>query len=222
MKSISILSLLLMIISPSGYGGQNGEQGLPESYIEFERYAEDLVAPLVPLLEAGKSTIPIAGPASDHGEMADLLESVARPGLLLALWLQMEPLEDGERSHDFSRESVASWFRDALVLGTDPESPEYWGHLLNYHQHGVEMAIMTMSLTVARDRIWEPLTDAEKDQVAEWFGQIRGNARYWNNHLYFSILTLEWLRAEGYGEPDRSTSWSRCWMGRRMVQGRDQ
>lgn len=175
--------------------------GLPERYIEFERMAEELVAPLVPLLEEGCSTIPLAGPPSDHGLMADELESVARPGLLLALWLQMEPLPEGMGEVGFTREEVAAWYRQALVLGTDPKSPEYWGHLLNYHQHGVEMAIMTMSLTVARDWIWDPLPEAERDQVAAWLGEVRGNARYWNNHLFFAILVLEFLRDEGYGEP---------------------
>jgi hypothetical protein len=163
--------------------------------------AEDLVAPLVPLLEEGSTVIPISGPPSDHGVMADLLESVARPGLLLAIWLQMEPLPAERRKHDFTREEIATWYRRALVDGTDPEAEGYWGHLLNYHQHGVEMAIMTMSLTVARDWIWDPLSREEKDQVADWLGEMRGTARYWNNHLYFAILVIEFLRAEGYGEP---------------------
>ncbi len=195
LKTVMTLGLLL------GLALNLRAEALPESYVAFEKMAEDLVAPLVPLLEPGKSILDLHGPASDHGELADRLESVARPGLLLALWLQMEPLPEDQRGHDFTREAVAGWYREALVLGTDPASGQYWGELLNYHQHGVEMAVMTISLTVARDWIWDPLSQAEKDQVAEWLGGMRGSARYWNNHLYFGILVIEFLRAEGYGRP---------------------
>lgn len=197
MNARGILQIILIMLTSHLSMGE----GLPASYKEFERKAEELVAPLVPLMEEGKSTLPIEGPASDHGKMADELESVARPGLLLSLWLQMEPLPESEREYEFSREEVASWYREALVMGTDREHPEYWGELMNYHQHGVEMAIMTMSLTLAREWIWEPLSKSEKDQVASWFGEMRGTARYWNNHLFFSILVMEWLRSEGYEKP---------------------
>lgn len=173
---------------------------LPEAYVQFGLMAEDLVAPLVPLMDSARSNFPLEGPPSDHGKMADELEAFTRPGLLLALWLQMEPLPESVRRHHFTREQVAAWFRQAMLNGTNPEHPAYWGHLLNYHQHGVEMSILTMALTVAREWLWEPLTAREKDQVADWLGEIRGNARYWNNHLYFAILTLEFLRSVGYGE----------------------
>ena len=172
-------------------------EALPASYRHFSEMTEELVRPLVALVEEGRATLAIAGPPSDHGLMADELESIARPGLLLALWLQMKPATE----HEGEREAVARWYREALVMGTDPSHPEYWGDLMNYHQHGVEMAIMTMSLTVARDWIWDPLSPSEREQVASWLGQIRGNARYWNNHLYFGILVLEFLRAEGHGQP---------------------
>lgn len=174
---------------------------IPSSYQKFVQITEDYIAPLVPLMEAGKSKLPLDGLPSDHGEMADLLEAFSRPGLLLALWLQSEPIPQEARKYDFTREDIARWYRQALLLGTDRNSPEYWGDMLNYHQHGVEMSILTMSLEVAQPWLWDPLTQAEKDQVANWLGQMRGTARYWNNHLYFSILTIEFLRAHGYGQP---------------------
>jgi len=199
MKLSLLLIPLHLSIFPAAYGSE--QTPLPESYIHFEQMTEALVAPLVPLLKEGKSSIPIIGRASDHGLIADELESVARPGLLLALWLQMEELEIADRSNSFTREEVAGWYKEALLMGTDPQHEEYWGDLLNYHQNGVEMAIMTISLTVAREWIWDALDKEERDQIAAWFGQMRGTARYWNNHLYFAILVIEFLREEGYGQP---------------------
>lgn len=179
---------------------------LPKAYIEFGQMAEELIAPLVPLMDSERSNFFMEGLPSDHGIMADELEAFTRPTLLLALWLQMEPLPDEARAHSFTKEEVAAWFRAALLNGTDEEHPAYWGHLLNYHQHGVEMSILTMSLTVAREWVWDPLTTDEQAQVLEWLGEIRGNARYWNNHIFFSILTIEFLRSVGDEQPGDQAS----------------
>ncbi len=173
------------------------EQALPESYVWFERQAELLIAPLVAMMEPGKASLPIEGIASDHDALADRLEAYTRPGLLIALWLQMSPLQGGGSP---DRERIAAWFRDALVMGTDPAHGEYFGDLRNFHQHAVEMAILTVSLDVARTWLWDPLTKEQQDRVARWLGQIRGNARPWNNHLFFNVLVLEFLHDRGYGE----------------------
>ena len=184
-----------------GDAADPADRPLPDSYVQFVQIAEDLVAPLVPLLKEGSAVIDIEGPPSDHDAMADRLESVARPGLLLALWLQTEPLDAADRKHDFTRAQVAEWMRQSFVTGTDRDHANYWGDLYNYHQNGVEMAIMTMSLAVSRDWVWDKLSEAERDQVAAWLGQMRGTPRYWNNHLFFAVLTIEFLNKEGYGKP---------------------
>ncbi|NBD37154.1 MAG: DUF2264 domain-containing protein [Verrucomicrobia bacterium] len=181
-------------------GGPLLRADLPESYVQFEQWCQGMVAPLVDLMERGKASLPISGPPSDHGEMADRLEAYSRPSLLAAFWLQMEAVPEEKDRHGVEREKVAEWFRQGLILGTDPEHEQYWGHLTNYHQHGVEMALLAIALDVAREHLWDPLREEEKDQVADWLGQMRGNPRYWNNHMFFSILTLEFLREYGYGE----------------------
>ena len=189
MKRYSFFFATLFLIAALPVS-QAGTESLPKAYIDFGLMAEEYVAPLVPLMDDERSNFEILGQPSDHGVIADELEAFTRPSLLLALWLQMSPLPESERVHDFTREEVSAWFRKAMLNGTNPEHPAYWGHLVNYHQHGVEMSILTMSLTLARESVWDPLSTEEKDQVAEWLGEIRGNARYWNNHLYFAVLTI--------------------------------
>ncbi|MEM7623392.1 MAG: DUF2264 domain-containing protein, partial [Planctomycetota bacterium] len=127
------------------------QQPATGTYDWFVAEAERLLSPLVQLLHEGASIIPIDGPASDHGVMADELESVARPMLLAALWLRAD--RDGcsaESEPTVDADAMAAWFRQAITLGTDPTSTGYWGNLSNHHQHAVEMAIIVMAIDIAR------------------------------------------------------------------------
>ncbi len=192
-----ILTLWILTMSSITLAGTKTNQTLPESYVWFEERVESLVTPLAGLMEPGKASLPIEGVPSDHDALADRLEAFTRPGLLIALWLQMKPLPDNNSP---DRQAIAAWYREALVMGTDPDHDEYFGDLRNFHQHAVEMAILTISLDSAREWLWDPLTKEQRDRVAAWLGQIRGNARPWNNHLFFNVLTLEFLQEHGYGE----------------------
>ena len=172
----------------------------------FVDAAARLMRPIAALLHDESSTIPIEGRASDHGRDADRLESFARPCLLAALWLrgvdeQRRVGGPAATPDGLDLERVAGWFRRALVLGSDTASPQYWGTLTNYHQHAVEFALLTVALDSAMERLWEPLTTDEKARVADYLGQIRGHGGHRNNHLFFDVLTLEFLGAHGFAEP---------------------
>ena len=156
---------------------------------------EKLLAPLVRLMEPGGAYIPLKGQASDHGELADILEAYSRPMLLAAHWLGAT----GGETLGFTRDQVAKWFREGLVAGTDPSADTYWGPMTNYHQHGVEMGAVILSLEIAREHLWTPLSDAEKTQVANWLRTSRGCGFHRNNHLFFGVLPLCFLIREGLG-----------------------
>jgi len=61
------------------------------------------------------------------------------------------------------------------------------------------MAGLTLALQIARADLWEPLTGTEREQVARWFGSIRGAGLHRNNHMFFNVMTLAFLAQEGYG-----------------------
>lgn len=166
-----------------------------DSYSMWRNAVQSLLQPLVALMRPGKADLPLLGQASNHGPQADRLESFARPCLLAAHWLASEPA----RNETLSRAEVAEWFRRGLVIGTNPESPEYWGPTANHHQHTVEMAALTLAFQMARASLWEPLTRSERDQVADWFASIRGAGLHRNNHMFFNVMTLAFLTQEGYG-----------------------
>ena len=159
--------------------------------------AEKLLAPLVKMMAPGAASIPLEGPASDHGEAADVLESFARPCLLASHWLEAQ----GGETLGFTREEVAKWFREGLVAGTDPAAETYWGPVTNYHQHCVEMGALVLALEIARDHLWTPLADGDKKQVLAWMRTARGSGFHRNNHMFFGVLPLCFMIREGAGSP---------------------
>jgi len=173
------------------------------AYEHWRSSAESLLKPLAALMRPGKADLPLPGPASNHGPIADRLESFARPCLLAAHWLHSEP----SANESLSRNQIADWFRQGLLLGTDPGSSEYWGPTANHHQHTVEMAALTLALQVARPALWEPYSPKERAQIAGWFASIRGAGLHRNNHMMFNVMTLAFLDQEGFGrKADKATS----------------
>lgn len=163
------------------------------------RIAEEGLRPLAALMQPGKAELPLLGKASNHGAQADRLESFARPCLWAAHWLQCDEKKSAD-PNALSREQIAEWFRRGLVHGTDPDDPQYWGPTGDHHQHNVEMAALVLSLDIARQSLWDPLGRKEQAQIAAWLGGIRGKKLHRNNHLFFGVLTLEFLRREDFGQ----------------------
>lgn len=170
---------------------------LPPAYIHWQDSARQLLEPLAALMHPGQADIPLIGPPSDHDAQADRLESFARPLLLAVHWLQSAP-----RAEDAAfRTRLAQWFREGLVIGTNPDSPHYWGPDASYHQHHVEIGLLAIALQIAPAQIWDPLSQAEKDQVAHWLATARGSGIVNNNHYFMGIHILEFLNQHGYGRP---------------------
>lgn len=178
---------------------------------DWLRVAEEGMRPLARLMAPGKADLPLEGRASSHGMPADRLESFSRPCLWAAHWLHC-----GESAKDSSadsplQEDVAEWLRRGLVHGTNKSDPEYWGPTEDHHQHSVEMAALVLSLDIARKSLWEPLVPAAREQIAAWLGTIRGKKLHRNNHLFFGVLTLEFLQREGFGKKSDAQS-VRVWL----------
>jgi hypothetical protein len=167
---------------------------VPDTYRHWQLAAKKLLEPLAALMHPGRASLDIAGAASDHDAQADRLESFARPLTLAAFFLQSETHPD-DRAF---RQRLAEWFREGLVAGSDPASPHYWGPDANYHQHHVEMGLMSIALQIVARDVWEPLARTEKDRVARWFATCRGGGIVNNNHLFMSVHILEFLGKQGY------------------------
>lgn len=169
-----------------------------EKFREWQNRARRLIKPLLPLMVEGKAEIAINGVASDHDRNADRLESFARPFVLFAHWRDSLDRYSTDADKELSK-PMEAWFRKALLLGTNHQSPESWGNSANFHQHSVEMGLMVLGLEISRAWLWEKLSETEKCQVLDWFESDVGNGHHWNNHMFFGIFILEFLIREGRG-----------------------
>lgn len=172
---------------------------VPATYRRWQAHARALLEPLARLLVPGQARLAIHGPASANGANSDRLETVARPMLLAAHYLQSPPESDDPTAAAF-RTRLADGFRDAFLAGTAPGGPQAWGPDANYHQIHVEMGLFCLALQIAPEHLWAPLTRGEQDQVATWLSSARHTGYVDNNHYFMGIHILEFLRAHGYGQ----------------------
>ncbi|WP_309380433.1 DUF2264 domain-containing protein [Cerasicoccus frondis] len=168
----------------------------PEHAVASSRWLTDralrLLRPLMTRINPGEAKLDLQGRASDHDARADRLESFARPFHLYALLLG----HLGENMPD----EAANW-RDQLSLalqnGADKNHPAHWGPSTNFHQHVVEMGLLVLSLEISREHFWNKLNFATQSLVLDWLETARSVAMHWNNHMFFGVYTLEFLRKEG-------------------------
>jgi hypothetical protein len=177
---------------------------MPAAYRHWQAQARRLLEPVARLFQPGYASIPLAGPPSANGDPADRLESFARPMLLAAHFLQSQP-NPADPTDTILRERLARWFREGLVAGTAPDGPQAWGSDANYHQLHVEMGLVALTLQIAPAQLWEPLSRAERDQIANWLSSARRSGYVDNNHYFMGIHTLEFLGSHGYGRPGDRT-----------------
>ncbi|EDY83583.1 hypothetical protein VDG1235_3210 [Verrucomicrobiia bacterium DG1235] len=169
---------------------------VPSAYRVWQNHAKDLITPLAGLMEAGRAHLEIQGPASDHDLNADRLEAFARPFLLFCHWEQSTRVYCEESDIPILDKSK-DWFRQALLLGSNPRSDQFFGYSANFHQHSVEMGLLVIALELSRDWLWDELSASERDQVVSWLESDAGNGHHWNNHMFFGIFVLEFLEREG-------------------------
>lgn len=129
------------------------------------------------------------------------MEAFSRP-----LWGLVPFWAGGGIEDDFAR-----IYRNGLIHGTDPAHPDYWGGFRHCDQLFVEMAALAYGLLFAKDVIWEPLTEEEKNRAAAWLNGINTQEVADNNWQFFRILTNLALKKAGapYSEEALTTCLTR-------------
>ncbi|MBM7585544.1 hypothetical protein JOC86_002086 [Bacillus pakistanensis] len=77
---------------------------------------------------------------------------------------------------------------EGIKNGTNPENQEYWGTITDVDQRMVEMAALSLGLILVPDKIWDPLTEKEKENLYQWLNQINKKQPVDNNWLYFRVM----------------------------------
>lgn len=107
------------------------------------------------------------------------LEGFSRPLWALApYWLG-----GGQDAADF--EGI---YRKGLAAGTDPQGPEYWGDTGDYDQCFVEMAAIACAILEVPEKVWFPLSEAERRNLAAWLESINHHFIPRCNWLFFQVL----------------------------------
>ena len=122
-----------------------------------------------------------------YNQNAIELEAFSRP-----LWALVPFWVGGGSDPEFEK-----IYRKGLAAGTDPENPEYWGTTGEYDQCYVEMAAIACGILTAPEKLWTPLSDTEKQNLAAWLGQINAHTIPDCNWQFFRILVNLALKSVG-------------------------
>ncbi|WP_067780775.1 DUF2264 domain-containing protein [Actinomyces vulturis] len=137
----------------------------------------------------GHAGFDIPGLTSMSGYESDKLEGFARSFLLAGFRLagsQGQPVW------------LADFYREGLIAGTTPDSPESWPRLSECPQAKVEAASICLILDMTRPWIWDMLSGREQANVIRWLEDFVGDdSSPRNNWLWFRVVVETFLRSVG-------------------------
>lgn len=145
-----------------------------------------LVAPATRTAAAGPERMPVHPSMSDRG--AVWFELVTRP-----LWGLAGHAAGGLSGADRQWDEL----RRALTAAVDPEHPWYVGRPADMDQRLVESAAVGYALAVAKDQLWDPLTERQREQLADWLSAAASATPHDNNWCFFPVLAAVGLRSVG-------------------------
>ena len=145
---------------------------------DFSALMHRFLDPLKPLYSAGGARLHLGDTGVTYDRNAIELEAFSRP-----LWALVPFWAGGGSDPEFEQ-----LYRRGLASGTDPNSPEYWGTTGEYDQCYVEMAAIACGILTAPEKLWTPLSDTEKRNLAAWLGQINAHTIPDCNWQFFRIL----------------------------------
>lgn len=154
---------------------------------DFQKLLFDMLDPLKPYYTPGRAGLKLGVTSTNYDEKAILIEAFSRP-----LWGLVPFWAGGGENREF--EEI---YRQGLIHGTDPEHEEYWGGFHAFDQKFVEMAAMGYGLVLAPEKLWDPLTETEKDHLAAWLYGINEYELPVCNWVLFAVIVNVALKHVG-------------------------
>lgn len=154
---------------------------------DFTALMHKFLDPLKPYYSAGCARLHLGETGVTYNQNAIELEAFSRP-----LWALVPFWVGGGSDPEFEK-----IYRKGLATGADPENPEYWGTTGEYDQCYVEMAAIACGILTAPEKLWTPLSDTEKQNLAAWLGQINAHTIPDCNWQFFRILVNLALKSVG-------------------------
>ncbi|MCI8405094.1 MAG: DUF2264 domain-containing protein [Clostridia bacterium] len=144
----------------------------------FTGLLRDLILPLKKYYSSEFANLYIGHTGAAYEDCTIPMEGFAR-----VLW-GIAPLWAGGGDID----GFSDIYTKGLSAGTNPNSDEYWGEFRNFDQKFVEMAAIAYGLLLAPDKLWEPLDDTAKDNLATFLIGINDYKVSDNNWRMFPVL----------------------------------
>lgn len=145
---------------------------------DFQKLMLQLLDPLKPYYSADGARLRLGETGATYDRAAIELEGFSRP-----LWALAPYWTGGGEAPEF--EAI---YRKGLAAGTDPKSPAYWGGPGDCDQRFVEMAAIACAILEVPEKIWAPLSDREKENLAAWLNTINRRSIPECNWQFFMIL----------------------------------
>lgn len=162
-------------------------EGKLNSKKDFQDLLLNIIKPLIPYYSREKAELILGVTATNYDQKAIRLEAFSRP-----LWGLVPFWAGGGSSPEF--EDI---YRKGLAAGTNPDSKEYWGGFHAFDQRFVEMAAISYGLILTPEKVWNPLSDKEKENLANWLYGINEYELPICNWILFAVLVNIALKKRG-------------------------
>lgn len=144
---------------------------------DMKNALRDICSPLKEHYSPKKAYLNLGYTSAAYSDETAMIEAFSRP-----LWGLAPLFTDG------GDDDWADIYRQGFISGTDPESDEYWGAAGDYDQKLVEMAAMGLALILAPDKIWDPLTEKQKDNLYNWLNYVNVKKAWDCNWRLFAVM----------------------------------
>lgn len=145
---------------------------------DYQELLLKIVSPLKPYYSDKKARIRLGGHATWYENISIETEAFMRP-----LWGLVPFWAGGGTDAELEKN-----YTTGLANGADPESLEYWGECHDCDQRFVEMASVAYGMLMTPEKVWEPLSDAAKENLVNWLWQINTHEVCDSNWIFFRVM----------------------------------
>lgn len=142
----------------------------------FVKMLKNILEPLKPYYNGSK--VQFTAHSAWYNNIAADMEAFARP-----LWGLVPMWHGGSEEKEFN-----ALYIKGIAKGADKSDALYWGECGERDQRYVEMASLAYGLLFAADKLWEPLTKSEKQNLIKWLWQINTHDVCDSNWIFFRVL----------------------------------
>lgn len=153
-----------------------------------------LLRPLMPYFSTGKGRVRLPISTGVHfDETAAQVEGFVRPLWAVAALLQFESSITNSEPENAAlirqiNEITSAWIA-GLSVGTDPDSPEYWGEIDDMDQRMVEAEVVSFALLSEPAKLFHGRDEKTQQNITAWLRGMNGKKMPPNNWRWFRVFS---------------------------------